>query len=312
MTYKINCMRPQLYHTPVMVKASLELLSVKPNGIYVDCTFGGGGHSRAILSVLGNEGRLIAFDQDPDAIANEIEDPRFMLIQANFRYIGRYLRLEGIRNVDGILADLGVSSHQFDTAERGFSLRFSGPLDMRMNPEIPKSAADLINDLPEDQLASLFYQYGELPNSRRIAKAITKARAQNPITTTDQLNRICAPFCKKGFEHQTLARIYQALRIEVNQEIAALKEMLLQTTSLVVPEGRLVVISYHSIEDRLVKVFMRSGNFENHTEKDFYGNDLSPWKPLTRKPIEPEKEEIQANPRARSAKLRAAIRTHRT
>lgn len=303
-------MKPQLYHTPVMLRASLELLSVKPDGVYVDCTFGGGGHSKGILSRLGDEGRLIAFDQDPDAVVNEIEDPRFTLVQANFRYMGKYLRLEGIRQVDGVLADLGVSSHQFDTAERGFSLRFSGPLDMRMNPGIPRSAADLINDWPEDQLAILFYQYGELPHSRRIAKAIVRARQQTPITTTEQLNQICAPFCKKGFEHQTLARIYQALRIEVNQEIAALKEMLLQTTALVVPGGRLVVISYHSIEDRLVKVFMRSGNFENHTEKDFYGNDLSPWKPLTRKPLEPEEEEIKANPRSRSAKLRAATRTH--
>ncbi|MGK0638820.1 16S rRNA (cytosine(1402)-N(4))-methyltransferase RsmH [Schleiferia thermophila] len=303
-------MKPQLYHTPVMLRASLELLSVKPDGVYVDCTFGGGGHSRGILSRLGDEGRLIAFDQDPDAVVNEIEDPRFTLIQANFRYMGKYLRLEGIRQVDGVLADLGVSSHQFDTAERGFSLRYSGPLDMRMNPGIPRSAADLINDWPEDQLAILFYQYGELPHSRRIAKAIVRARQQTPITTTEQLNQICAPFCKKGFEHHSLARIYQALRIEVNQEIAALKEMLLQTTALVVPGGRLVVISYHSIEDRLVKVFMRSGNFENRTEKDFYGNDLSPWKPLTRKPLEPEEEEIKANPRSRSAKLRAATRTH--
>ncbi|KFD38792.1 16S rRNA methyltransferase [Schleiferia thermophila str. Yellowstone] len=303
-------MKPQLYHTPVMLRASLELLSVKPDGVYVDCTFGGGGHSRGILSRLGDEGRLIAFDQDPDAVVNEIEDPRFTLIQANFRYMGKYLRLEGIRQVDGVLADLGVSSHQFDTAERGFSLRYSGPLDMRMNPGIPRSAADLINDWPEDQLAILFYQYGELPHSRRIAKSIVRARQQTPITTTEQLNQICAPFCKKGFEHHSLARIYQALRIEVNQEIAALKEMLLQTTALVVPGGRLVVISYHSIEDRLVKVFMRSGNFENRTEKDFYGNDLSPWKPLTRKPLEPEEEEIKANPRSRSAKLRAATRTH--
>jgi 16S rRNA (cytosine1402-N4)-methyltransferase len=310
MTFKINRMKPQLYHTPVMLRASLELLSVKPDGVYVDCTFGGGGHSRGILSRLGDEGRLIAFDQDPDAVVNEIEDPRFTLIQANFRYMGKYLRLEGIRQVDGVLADLGVSSHQFDTAERGFSLRYSGPLDMRMNPGIPRSAADLINDWPEDQLAILFYQYGELPHSRRIAKSIVRARQQTPITTTEQLNQICAPFCKKGFEHHSLARIYQALRIEVNQEIAALKEMLLQTTALVVPGGRLVVISYHSIEDRLVKVFMRSGNFENRTEKDFYGNDLSPWKPLTRKPLEPEEEEIKANPRSRSAKLRAATRTH--
>ncbi|MFN4299263.1 MAG: 16S rRNA (cytosine(1402)-N(4))-methyltransferase RsmH [Thermaurantimonas sp.] len=296
------------YHIPVLLQDTLELLAVKQNGVYVDCTFGGGGHSRAILERLGHEGKLFAFDQDPDAAANAPDDPRFKLIEENFRYIKRFLRLEGIRSVDGILADLGVSSHQFDTAERGFSLRFEAPLDMRMNPEISLTAADIVNDWPEDAIADLLQRYGELPHSRRIARAICKARAAEPILTTSRLNEVCQPYCRKDREHQTLARIYQALRIEVNQELEALKEMLMQATELVVPGGRLVVISYHSLEDRLVKVFMRSGNFEDRTEKDFYGNDLSPWKPLTKKAIEPKEQEITANTRSRSARLRAAER----
>lgn len=296
------------YHIPVLLQDTLALLAVKPNGVYVDCTFGGGGHSRAILERLGEEGRLVAFDQDPDAAANAPDDPRFRLIEANFRYIKRFLRLEGIRSVDGILADLGVSSHQFDTAERGFSLRFNAPLDMRMNPDISLTAADIVNDWPEDAIADLLQRYGELPHSRRIARAICKGRMAQPILTTEQLNEICKPYCRKDREHQTLARIYQALRIEVNQELEALKEMLMQATELVVPGGRLVVISYHSLEDRLVKVFMRSGNFDDRTEKDFFGNDLSPWKPLTKKAIEPTEEEIATNTRSRSARLRAAER----
>ncbi|GCD77934.1 ribosomal RNA small subunit methyltransferase H [Thermaurantimonas aggregans] len=296
------------YHIPVLLQDTLELLAVKQNGVYVDCTFGGGGHSRAILEQLGDEGKLFAFDQDPDAAANAPDDPRFKLIEENFRYIKRFLRLEGIRAVDGILADLGVSSHQFDTAERGFSLRFDAPLDMRMNPEISLTAADIVNDWPEDAIADLLQRYGELPHSRRIARAICKARATEPILTTGRLNEVCQPYCRKDREHQTLARIYQALRIEVNQELEALKEMLMQATDLVKPGGRLVVISYHSLEDRLVKVFMRSGNFEDRTEKDFYGNDLSPWKPLTKKAIEPKEEEIATNTRSRSARLRAAER----
>lgn len=297
------------YHIPVLLNETLKLLEIVPDGIYVDCTFGGGGHSRSILSHLNESGRLIAFDQDIDAKANALIDPRFTLVNANFRYIKRFLRLEGVRSVDGVLADLGVSSHQFDTPERGFSLRFDAPLDMRMNSEASRTAAEILNNWPEDELGRLFMQYGELPHSRKIAKAIVKARSSRAIFTTGQLNEICLPYCKKNREHQTLARIYQALRIEVNQELEALKEMLLQCTELVKPGGRLVVISYHSLEDRLVKVFMRSGNFEDRTEKDFFGNDLSPWKPLNRRVIEPDEKEISSNSRARSARLRAAIRT---
>lgn len=302
-------MTASAYHIPVLLKETLTMLDILPDGVYVDCTFGGGGHSRAILERLSSQGRLVAFDQDPDAIANAPEDLRFTLINANFRYLKRFLRLEGIRIVNGIIADLGVSSHQFDTPDRGFSLRYDAPLDMRMNPDAPRTAAEILNNWPEDELGKIFQTYGELPYSRRIAKAIVRARSARPILTTGQLNEICQPFCKKNREHQTLAKIYQALRIEVNQELDALKEMLLQSTELVIAGGRLVVISYHSLEDRLVKVFMRSGNFEDRTEKDFYGNDLSPWKPINKKPLEPEEEEVMSNTRSRSARLRAAIRT---
>ncbi len=302
-------MTASAYHIPVLLNEALKMLSISPDGVYVDCTFGGGGHSRGILSQLSEYGRLIAFDQDPDAAANALSDPRFTLIRANFRHIKRFLRLQEIRSVDGVLADLGVSSYQFDTPERGFSLRFDAPLDMRMNSEASRTAAEILNNWPEDELSRLFMKYGELPHCRRIARAIVKARSAQAILTTGQLNEICKPFCKKNREHQTLAQIYQALRIEVNQELDALKEMLMQCTELVKPGGRLVVISYHSLEDRLVKVFMRSGNFEDRTEKDFYGNDLSPWRPINKKAIEPEESEIISNTRARSARLRAAIRT---
>ncbi|MFN3952628.1 MAG: 16S rRNA (cytosine(1402)-N(4))-methyltransferase RsmH [Thermaurantimonas sp.] len=302
-------MTASAYHIPVLLNEAMKALSISPDGVYVDCTFGGGGHSRGILSHLNEHGRLIAFDQDPDAAANALSDPRFTLIRANFRYLKRFLRLQGVRSLDGVLADLGVSSYQFDTPERGFSLRFDAPLDMRMNSEAPQTAAEILNNWPEDELCRIFAKYGELPHSRRIARAIVRARSSQEILTTGQLNEICKPFCKKNREHHTLAQVYQALRIEVNQELDALKEMLMQCTELVKPGGRLVVISYHSLEDRLVKVFMRSGNFEDRTEKDFYGNDLSPWRPVSKKAIEPEEAEILSNTRSRSARLRAAIRT---
>lgn len=302
-------MTPQAYHIPVLLQETLNLLHIVPDGVYVDCTFGGGGHSKEILNHLNEHGRLIAFDQDPDAHKNAFTDARFTLIDANFRHIKRFLRLEGIRMVDGILADLGVSSHQFDTPDRGFSLRFDAPLDMRMNPEATLTAAEILNNWPEDELAKLILRYGELPHSRRIAKALIQAREKTPILTTGQLNEICKPLSRKDREHQTLARIYQALRIEVNQELDALKELLLQSTEIVKPGGRLVVISYHSLEDKLVKVFMRSGNFDDRTEKDFFGNDLSPWKPILKKAIEPTETEVLSNSRSRSARLRAAIRT---
>ncbi len=293
------------YHNPVLLQESVNALAIKENGIYVDVTFGGGGHSREILKHLGEHGKLFAFDQDPDALSNGIEDERFTLIPQNFRFISRFLRAYGIRKVDGILADLGVSSHQFDEAKRGFSIRFDGDLDMRMNQKSVKSAKTIINEYDEKELASILYLYGELRNSRNIAKTIVQAREENEIVTSFQLKQVLQRFLPKAKEHKILAQIFQAIRIEVNEELEVLKEFLNQVPSLLNEEGRLSVISYHSLEDRLVKRFIRTGMFEGEPEKDVFGNSNEPLKKVG-KLIVPTKEEIKGNNRARSAKLRIA------
>lgn len=293
------------YHSPVLLKESIDALDIKKDGVYVDVTFGGGGHSREILSRLGENGRLFAFDQDPDAWENTIDDDRFVLIQENFRFISRFLRFHGVKKVDGVLGDLGVSSHQFDAAERGFSIRFDGELDMRMDQKAVLSAKEVVNNYEENDLADVLYLYGELRNARVLAKTIVEARAENEIETSFQLKEILKRFLPKAKEHKILAQIFQALRIEVNQELEVLKEFLQQIPDLLNPEGRLSVISYHSLEDRLVKRFIRTGMFSGEPEKDFYGNISVPLKKVG-KLIVPAKEEIQQNNRARSAKLRIA------
>jgi len=282
-------------------------LNIDPNGIYVDVTFGGGGHSKEILKQLGDNGKLFAFDQDKDALENEIDDDRFVLIHENFRYIKRFLRFHGVTKVNGILADLGVSSHQFDVAERGFSTRFDADLDMRMNTSDTLSAYEVINDYEEEKLSSVLFEYGELRNSRALAKEIVLARIQRDIKTSFRLKEVLQRFLPKAKEHKILAQIFQAIRIEVNQEIEVLKEFLLQTPELLIEGGRLSVISYHSLEDRLVKRFIRNGIFEGEPEKDFYGNVEVPFKKAG-KLIIPTNEEIKINNRARSAKLRIAVK----
>lgn len=293
------------YHNPVLLHESIDALAIKPNGVYVDVTFGGGGHSREILKRLGKDGKLFGFDQDADALANTIDDERFELIPQNFRYISRFLRFYGIRKVDGILADLGVSSHQFDEAKRGFSTRFEGDLDMRMNQKSKKSAKEIINNYTEEKLAEILFLYGELRNSRKIAREIVHQRSRKTIETSFQLKEVLKPFLPKGREHKILAQIYQAIRIEVNEELEVLKEFLLQVPSLLKEEGRLSVISYHSLEDRLVKRFIRTGLFDGEPEKDVFGNTNEPLQKVG-KLIVPSKEEIKINNRARSAKLRIA------
>ncbi|NNK73314.1 MAG: 16S rRNA (cytosine(1402)-N(4))-methyltransferase RsmH [Flavobacteriaceae bacterium] len=296
-----------IYHKPVLLNETVEGLDINPDGVYVDVTFGGGGHSRAILNRLSEKGKLIAFDQDEDALSNKIDDKRFFLINENFRHIKRFLRFHGIREVDGILADFGISSHQIDEPERGFSTRFNARLDMRMNRQKGDSAFDVINEYDEKQLRSIFYQYGELRQAPVLARAIVSARTTQPIETTEQLNAILKPYGQKRRENKLLAQVYQAIRIEVNQELEALKEFLIQTIELLKPGGRLSVISYHSLEDRLVKRFMRSGMFEGEPEKDMFGNIDVPFKKIG-KLIIPSWEEIEENSRARSAKLRIAER----
>lgn len=295
------------YHNAVLLKESVDGLGIKPNGVYIDVTFGGGGHSQEILNRLGENGKLFAFDQDEDALKNVIDDERFVLINENFRYVKRFLRLNGYRKVDGILADLGVSSHQFDVAERGFSTRFDADLDMRMNQNLNKSAFDVINYYDEKALADLFFQYGELRGSRGIASKIIKARNEKTIKTSFELKEVLSTFLPKSKEHKILAQIFQAIRIEVNEELDALKEFLLQTIDLLNEGGRLSVISYHSLEDRLVKRLIQKGMFEGEPEKDFYGNFSVPFK-KEGKLIVPSLEEVNQNNRARSAKLRIAIR----
>jgi 16S rRNA (cytosine1402-N4)-methyltransferase len=293
------------YHNAVLLQESVDGLNIKEDGIYVDVTFGGGGHSKEILKRLGKNGKLIAFDQDPDAINNAIDDERFVLIPENFRYISRFLRFHRIKKVDGVLADLGVSSHQFDEAERGFSIRFDGDLDMRMNQKSKISAKEIINNYSEEKLAEILFLYGELRNSRKLARTIVHERKNNPIETSFQLKEVLKAFLPNAREHKILAQIFQAIRIEVNEELEVLKEFLQQIPNLLNNEGRLSVISYHSLEDRLVKRFIRTGLFEGEPEKDVFGNSNEPLKKVG-KLIVPPKEEIKINNRARSAKLRLA------
>jgi S-adenosyl-methyltransferase mraW len=295
------------YHVPVLLKESMEGLAINPAGTYVDTTFGGGGHSRAILAALGSRGRLLAFDQDPQAQQNAIDDERFTLIPQNFRHIKRFLRFYGVKQVDGVLADFGVSSYQFDTAERGFSTRLEGALDMRMNPEAPLSAYEVVNTYEEEALSTLFFRYGELSQSRQIARTIVQQRSTKPIATTGELKQVVQRFLPKGKENKVLAQLYQAIRIEVNGELAALEELLLQLPEIVRPGGRIALISYHSLEDRLVKRFIRDGQFSGEPQKDFYGNLLTPFQKVG-KAIVATQEEIAQNNRARSAVLRVAER----
>ena len=296
------------YHIPVMLNECLEGLCVRPDGVYVDVTFGGGGHSRAILERLGEEGHLYGFDQDADAERNVPADLRFTFVRSNFRYLYNFMRYYGqAGRVDGILADLGVSSHHFDDEARGFSFRFEGVLDMRMNQQAPRTAADLLNNDSEETLANTLYHYGELKQARRLASALVKARAQKPFATIDDLLGAVKPFAARGEkEKKFLAQIFQALRIAVNDELGALREMLLQTTRVLRPGGRLVIMTYQSLEDRLVKNFLRSGNFEGERESDLFGNVRTPFRLINNKVIVPTDEEIAANPRSRSAKLRIA------
>lgn len=294
------------YHNPVMLVQSINGLSIKPNGTYVDLTFGSGGHSYAILQSLGEKGKLFAFDQDPDSKQNLIDDARFTFINHNFKYIKNHLNLYGVEKVDGILGDLGVSSHQFDCDNRGFSYRFDCVLDMRMDNRKSLKASDILNTFEEKELTRIFYQYGEIYNAGKLAKLIVVERKIKPFTMSqDFITRIksCIP---KHREFKYLAQLYQSLRIEVNSEIQALSSLLEQSISLLNRKGRLVIISYHSIEDRMVKVFMRSGNFDDKIEKDLYGNDLSPFVLINRKAIVPDEKELEQNNRSRSAKLRIA------
>jgi 16S rRNA (cytosine1402-N4)-methyltransferase len=294
------------YHRPVLLHESLEGLSIRPDGTYVDVTFGGGGHSRAILAKLGEKGKLIAFDQDEDAVANAIDDPRFILVRQNFRFLKNFLRLHNAIPVDGILADLGISSHQIDEPGRGFSTRFDGPLDMRMNRSANLDAEQLLNTYDERQLRNIFREFGDIENAGKLANAIVAAREISSIRSIAELKEAIAKCIPKGKEFQYLAKVFQALRIEINGEMEALKQLLLQSEEVLKPGGRMVVIAYHSLEDRLVKNFFRTGNFEGETEKDFYGNLLRPMEPVNRKPITPGEEELNENNRARSAKLRIA------
>lgn len=293
------------YHNPVLLKESVDGLDIKPDGIYVDVTFGGGGHSREILSRLGSNGRLYAFDQDEDALANSIADERFVLINENFRFIKRFLRFHNVKSVDGILGDLGVSSHQFDVAERGFSTRFEGELDMRMSQKQDLNAYKVVNEYDEENLRRVFLDYGELKNAPVIARVIIEAREYEPIKNTEQLKVVLGRFLQAHKSHKILAQMYQAIRIEVNQEMEVLKEFLEQSLEILKPGGRLSVISYHSLEDRLVKRIMKNGMFEGEPERDFFGNFSVPFKTIG-KLIVPDFQEIKSNNRARSAKLRIA------
>ncbi len=292
------------YHDPVLFSECLQGLTINPDGVYVDVTFGGGGHSRGILKELSENGKLFAFDQDPDALANVPEDSRFTLIAQNFRHLKKFLRLYGIKQIDGLLADLGVSSHQFDEGSRGFSTRFDGPLDMRMNPSQELNAHRVLNEYTTQDLARIFRKYGEVKNPMSLAHKIDAARAEGNMETTQQLVELVSDMAPYGKRNKWLAQVFQALRIEVNQELQALEEMLEQASEVLAPGGRLVVISYHSLEDRLVKNFIREGRFDGQAEKDFFGNTLTPLKIITRKPIVPKEEELQRNTRSRSAKLR--------
>lgn len=299
-------MNPAVYHIPALLNECINGLNIKPNGTYVDVTFGGGGHSRAIMEHLGEGGRLLGFDQDMDALANRLNDSRFTFVHANFSFLKNFLRFHDIEHVDGILADLGVSFHHFDAAERGFSFRQDSALDMRMNRSSQEDATSVLMTRGEEELASIFYLYGELKQSRKLAHAIVKQRQQETIDTTGKLVNVVSPFINKKQEKKELAQVFQALRIEVNHEIDVLKRLLQQSLDVLNPGGRLVVITYHSLEDRLVKNFMRSGNVEGRIEKDFYGRVNTPWKLVNNKVIVASEAEVEANPRSRSAKLRIA------
>ena len=294
------------YHVPVLLEESISLMNITPDGTYCDLTFGGGGHSRHILSKLGEEGELYSFDQDRDTLKNAPEDERFNYVESNFRFLRGALRLRGVKQVDAILADLGVSSHHFDALERGFSFRGDAPLDMRMNQRGGRTAADIVNSYSAEELGRILKEYGELDTTWKIASCIVRAREQQPITTTAQLVEAVKPCTPKRDESKFLTKLFQALRIEVNGEIDVLKKFLQQALDSLKPGGRLAIITYHSLEDRLVKNFMRSGNMKGDVEKDFYGRNLSPFKLLTSKPIVPSAQEIERNPRSRSAKLRVA------
>ncbi|HVT86783.1 MAG TPA: 16S rRNA (cytosine(1402)-N(4))-methyltransferase RsmH [Chitinophagaceae bacterium] len=296
----------QSYHTPVLLKEAVDGLKLEPDGVYVDCTFGGGGHSKAILEQLGSHGRLIAFDQDKDARRNLPDDPRIIFIPQNFRHLQRFLRLQEVKAVNGILADLGVSSHQFDMAQRGFSTRFKAALDMRMNQQQVLKAADIVNTYTEQRLHKLFEQYGEVTNSKTLAKTIVQIRQSKPIKTTDELQNALRSIVK-GNPDKYFAQVFQALRIEVNDELGALREMLLQVPALLKPGGRIAVITFHSLEDRLVKNFFRHGTFDEPERNPFINEEpVNELKIITKKPITPSEEEMRKNPRARSAKLRIA------
>lgn len=294
-----------MYHQPALLHECIEGLGINPSGVYADLTFGGGGHSREILAKLNADGRLLAFDQDEDAISNAIDDARFTLVNENFRYLKNFLRLHKAFPVDGILADLGISSHQIDTPERGFATRFEGPLDMRMARNQGITASDMVNTYPEEKLLSVFKLYGEISNARQLAAKIVEARTK-PITTTGELKEAIKSCMPPNYENKYLAQVFQAIRIEINDEMGALQAMLKQCADALKPGGRLVVISYHSLEDRLVKNYIKAGNLEGELQKDFYGNVLTPFKSITRKPITPSEEELASNPRSRSAKLRIA------
>ncbi|MCM1331023.1 MAG: 16S rRNA (cytosine(1402)-N(4))-methyltransferase RsmH [Bacteroides sp.] len=299
-------MTQEVYHIPALLAPVIQGLDIKPDGSYVDATFGGGGHSRAIVAELSERGHLYGFDQDSDARANAIDDPRFTFVYGNFRFMRNFLRYYGVDAVDGILADLGVSFHHFDDPGRGFSFRSDGPLDMRMNRNSSRSAAWVVNNYTEEQLADMFYLYGELKNARKFASVLVKARSKAPIETTEQLLAAVAPLINPKKEKKELAQVFQALRIVVNNEIDALRDFLVQSLESLKPGGRLAVITYHSLEDRLVKNFMRTGNLEGKDARDFYGRNLSPFKLLTSKPIVADDDEVERNPRSRSAKLRIA------
>ena len=298
-----------VYHIPVLLHPSVDGMNIQPGGIYVDVTFGGGGHSREILRRMDDTARLYSFDQDEDAEKNIVDDPRFTFVRSNFRYLHNFLRYYHHEQVDAILADLGVSSHHFDDSERGFSFRFEGKLDMRMNKRSGLTAADVVNTYSEERLADLFYLYGELKNSRKLAATLVKARASAPLTTIEEFLAVVKPLFGREREKKELAKVFQALRIEVNQEMEALKEMLAAAVRVLKPGGRLVVIPYHSLEDRLVKNLMKTGNTEGRVVKDFFGRVETPFRLVTNKVIVPDEAEQQRNPRSRSAKLRIAERT---
>jgi 16S rRNA (cytosine1402-N4)-methyltransferase len=297
------------YHNPVLLHEGLEALAIRPDGTYVDVTFGGGGHSRAILAQLSEKGKLIAFDQDEDAGANIINDPRFILVKQNFRFLKNLLRLHSAIPVDGILADLGISSHQIDQAERGFSTRFDGPLDMRMNRSATMDAEEVLNNYDERQLRNMFREFGDVENAAKLSKTIFAAREDVSIRSIAELKAVISSCMPKGKEFQYLAKVFQALRIEINGEMEALKELLLQSVEVLKPEGRMVVISYHSLEDRLVKNYFRTGSLKGEQQKDFFGNIIRPFEPVNRKPIVPSESELNLNNRSRSAKLRIAIKS---